>query len=77
MVFMILGFAMLPGIFGAPVKLISGFPPPEHYAETKSGAYAQPAINMVASGESAAVGCEHGEHSSSSVCLVSMILMPA
>ena len=62
MVFMILGFYMLPGIFGAPVKLISGFPPPEHYAETKSGAYAQPAINMVASGESAAVGVEHGEH---------------
>lgn len=61
-VFMILGFYMLPGIFGAPVKLISGFPPPEHYAETKSGAYAQPAINMVASGESAAVGVEHGEH---------------
>tara|TARA_B100000925_G_scaffold290188_1_gene274817 strand:- start:2918 stop:4126 length:1209 start_codon:yes stop_codon:yes gene_type:complete len=62
MVFMILGFYILPGIFGAPVKLISGFPPPEHYAETKSGAYAQPMINMVASGESVAVGVEHGEH---------------
>ncbi len=62
MVFMILGFYMLPGIFGAPVKLISGFPPPEHYAETKSGAYAQPMINMVASGESVAVGVEQGEH---------------
>ncbi|MDA8820151.1 protein-disulfide reductase DsbD family protein [Schleiferiaceae bacterium] len=62
MVFMILGFYMLPGIFGAPVKLISGFPPPEHYAETKSGAYAQPVINMVGTGESAAVEVEHGDH---------------
>ena len=62
MVFMILGFYMLPGIFGAPVKLISGFPPPEHYAETKSGAYAQPLINMVGTGESAAVEVEHGDH---------------
>ena len=62
MVFMILGFYMLPGIFGAPVKLISGFPPPEHYAEIKSGAYAQPVINMVGTGESAAVEVEHGDH---------------
>jgi cytochrome c biogenesis protein CcdA len=62
MVFMILGFYMLPGIFGAPVKLISGFPPPEHYAESKSGAYAQPVINMVGAGESAAVEVEHGDH---------------
>jgi thiol:disulfide interchange protein DsbD len=62
MVFMILGFYMLPGIFGAPVKLISGFPPPEHYAETKSGAYAQPVINMVGTGKSAAVEVEHGDH---------------
>jgi len=62
MVFMILGFYMLPGIFGAPVKLISGFPPPEHYAESKSGAYAQPVINMVGTGESAAVEVEHGDH---------------
>ena len=62
MVFMILGFYMLPGIFGAPVKLISGFPPPEHYAESKSGAYAQPVVNMVGTGESSAVEVEHGDH---------------
>lgn len=62
MVFLILGFYMLPGIFGAPVKLISGFPPPEHYAESKSGAYAQPMIKMVGTGESAAVEVEHGDH---------------
>lgn len=39
-VFTIFGFYMLPGIWGAPVKLISGFPPPEHYAEMKGGSFA-------------------------------------
>jgi thiol:disulfide interchange protein DsbD len=39
-IFMVFGFYMLPGIWGAPVKIISGFPPPEHYAESKGGAYA-------------------------------------
>lgn len=38
--FTIFGFYLLPGIWGAPVKLVSGFPPPEHYAESKGGAYA-------------------------------------
>ena len=38
--FTVLGFYLLPGIWGAPVKLVSGFPPPEHYAESKGGAYA-------------------------------------
>jgi thiol:disulfide interchange protein DsbD len=31
--FLIIAFYLLPGIFGAPVKLISGFPPPLHYSE--------------------------------------------
>ena len=48
-VFMVMGFYMLPGIFGAPVKLIAGFPPPEHYAESKNGAYAQPLMSSVSS----------------------------
>lgn len=41
--FFVFAFYMLPGIWGAPVKLISGFPPPEHYAESKGGAYAKTA----------------------------------
>ncbi len=28
---------LIPGIFGAPLKLISGFPPPEFYKEWKTG----------------------------------------
>ena len=63
MVFMILAFYMLPGIFGAPVKLIAGFPPPEHYAESKNGAYAQPMIQVVGEGsEAAAHSAATGEH---------------
>jgi thiol:disulfide interchange protein DsbD len=38
--FAVFGFYLLPGIWGAPVKIVSGFPPPEHYAESKGGAYA-------------------------------------
>ena len=63
MVFMIMAFYMLPGIFGAPVKLIAGFPPPEHYAESKNGAYAQPMIQVVGEGSEAAAHSEAtGEH---------------
>ena len=63
MVFMIMAFYMLPGIFGAPVKLIAGFPPPEHYAESKNGAYAQPMIQVVGEGsEAAAHSAATGEH---------------
>lgn len=39
MAFTILGFYILPGIWGAPVKLIAGFPPPEFYSESPGGAY--------------------------------------
>ncbi len=63
MVFMIMAFYMLPGIFGAPVKLIAGFPPPEHYAESKNGAYAQPIIQVVGEdGEAAAHSAAIGDH---------------
>ena len=63
MVFMIMAFYMLPGIFGAPVKLIAGFPPPEHYSESKNGAYAQPIITMSAStGETSSVEADFGHH---------------
>ena len=37
--FTIFGFYMLPGIWGAPVKLISGFPPPEFYSESPGGSF--------------------------------------
>ena len=37
--FFIFGFYLLPGTFGAPVRLVAGFPPPAHYAEAPGGAY--------------------------------------
>ncbi|TNE27880.1 MAG: DUF255 domain-containing protein [Bacteroidetes bacterium] len=37
--FFIFGFYMLPGVWGAPVKLIAGFPPPQYYSESPGGAY--------------------------------------
>ena len=35
--FTIFGFYLLPGMWGAPVKLVSGFPPPAFYAEAPGG----------------------------------------
>ncbi len=75
MVFMIMAFYMLPGIFGAPVKLIAGFPPPEHYAESKNGAFAQPVIQVAGLQK-----LQHIQRSLASIVqitrLVSMILKP-
>lgn len=39
LLFFCFGFYLLPGIWGAPVKLVAGFPPPEHYAEVVGGSY--------------------------------------
>ena len=37
MVFMMLGIYLVPGMWGAPVNLISGFPPPIFYSEWNQG----------------------------------------
>lgn len=37
LLFSVFGFYLLPGIWGAPVKLVSGFPPPAFYAENPNG----------------------------------------
>ena len=39
MVFMMLGIYLLPGMWGAPVNLISGFPPPTFYSEWNQGSH--------------------------------------
>ena len=36
-VFLVLAIYMLPGLWGAPLNLISGFPPPMFYAESSGG----------------------------------------
>ncbi len=37
LLFSVFGFYLLPGIWGAPVKLVAGFPPPAFYAENPNG----------------------------------------
>jgi thiol:disulfide interchange protein len=32
---------LIPGLWGAPLKIISGFPPPSHYAEAPNGFFSQ------------------------------------
>ena len=39
MAFMMLGIYLLPGMWGAPVNLISGFPPPTFYSEWQQGGH--------------------------------------
>ncbi|KRO68726.1 MAG: hypothetical protein ABR88_07175 [Cryomorphaceae bacterium BACL7 MAG-120322-bin74] len=48
--FFILAFYLLPGTFGAPVRLVAGFPPPAHYAESPGGAYLGGASAEIVSG---------------------------
>ena len=50
-VFLVLAIYMMPGMWGAPLNLISGFPPPMFYAESSGG--------------SSAGGHGSGEHSTS------------
>lgn len=45
---------MIPGLWGAPLKLINAFPPPSHYAESPLG--------VGGSGSSAATHAEEGRH---------------
>ena len=39
MLFMMLGIYLVPGMWGAPVNLISGFPPPTFYSEWNQGGH--------------------------------------
>ena len=60
--FMIFGFYLLPGMWGAPVKLIAGFPPPEFYAESPGGFASAKVVHAGESGnaETAANHCPLG-----------------
>ncbi|MGY6562343.1 MAG: cytochrome c biogenesis protein CcdA [Luteibaculaceae bacterium] len=39
---------LIPGLWGAPLKIISGFPPPMHYAESPNGFHSQNNIGLMA-----------------------------
>ena len=49
---------MIPGLFGAPLKLISAFPPPQTYSESPNGFFG----NTVSSSEKLPEGAKFGEH---------------
>lgn len=51
-------FYMIPGLWGAPLKLISAFPPPETYSESPNGI----GISKMVSSEKLPVGAEIGPH---------------
>ncbi len=54
---------MIPGLWGAPVKLISGFPPPKDYAESPLGVGREiPASSFVSKGGEHAGGMPEGMH---------------
>ncbi|MES2410477.1 MAG: cytochrome c biogenesis protein CcdA [Bacteroidota bacterium] len=50
---------MIPGLFGAPLKLISAFPPPQTYSESPMGFFGN---NTVSSKEELPNGAEAGPH---------------
>jgi thiol:disulfide interchange protein DsbD len=54
---------MIPGLWGAPVKLISGFPPPGRYAESPFGVGNDVPVNTTASTSlNASSGMHYGPH---------------
>lgn len=54
---------MIPGLWGAPVKLISGFPPPGRYAESPFGVGNDVPVNSTASTSlNASSGMHYGPH---------------
>lgn len=59
---LVLSFAiyMVPGIWGAPLKMISGFPPPLHYSENPNGLGGGSSSNE--SKEALPEGAEYGPH---------------
>ncbi|WJS96765.1 protein-disulfide reductase DsbD family protein [Flavobacterium johnsoniae] len=50
---------LIPGLWGAPLKLISGFPPPMHYSESPDGLGGSK-ISNESSNSSLPEGAEHG-----------------
>jgi thiol:disulfide interchange protein DsbD len=51
---------MIPGLFGAPLKLISAFPPPQTYSESPNGFFGS--ISNTKDGEELPIGAKYGEH---------------
>jgi len=53
---------LIPGLWGAPLKLISGFPPPLQYSESPDGIGSAKGIKMFSDGEGLPEGAKYGPH---------------
>ncbi len=53
---------LIPGLWGAPLKLISGFPPPQNYSESPYGVGFTKLGGGVSSNENLPEGAEYGPH---------------
>src|SRR5690606_13486627 len=53
---------LVPGLWGAPLKLISGFPPPMHYSESPNGVGFASAIGGAYPKEPLPEGATYGPH---------------
>lgn len=53
---------LIPGLWGAPLKLISGFPPPLHYSESPDGVGNSQGGNLISNAEGLPEGAGYGPH---------------
>jgi len=53
---------LVPGLWGAPLKIISGFPPPMTYAESPYGVGGKGGSGAIASAEALPDGAKYGAH---------------
>ena len=55
-------FYLIPGLWGAPLNIISGFPPPMKYAESKFGVGYSKTVSSVQTHQVLPEGAEYGPH---------------
>jgi len=53
---------LIPGLWGAPLKIISGFPPPLQYSESPDGVGNSKGGNFISNSEGLPEGAEYGPH---------------
>jgi len=62
LVVLIFTIYLIPGLWGAPLKLISGFPPPMQYSESPDGVGNSQVGSYISNSEGLPEGAEYGPH---------------
>ena len=62
LVVLIFTIYLIPGLWGAPLKIISGFPPPLQYSESPDGVGNSKGGNFISNSEGLPEGAEYGPH---------------